>query len=210
MHNIILMADKRLRAKTALWSTLWTHFLHSHEHDQTELKPNYAACYCSAVCLHWWEISGAAPIKRGAPKKLPNSGNFMATYQRRCPRNRTTDGKIFFNREVSPTTYSSRIWWTLTHERLRTKTSFWPTVTVIVSVFTLRINRILLCLDHTADKTTLSRLVGAGGVNLVGDSRRQFSVVLSMETEQFCPCLVCGVNEFGELVLPRFPNMTSH
>ena len=43
-----------------------------------------------------------------------------------------------------------------------------------------------LCLVHTpnADKTRLSRLIG--GVNWVGDSRRQFSVVLNiLETEQF-------------------------
>ena len=45
-------------------------------------------------------------------------------------------------------------------------------------------------LVHTADanKTRLSRLVGVGGVNWVGDSRRQFSVVLNiLKTEQFCP-----------------------
>jgi len=44
-----------------------------------------------------------------------------------------------------------------------------------------------LCLVHTADanKTRLSRLVG--GVNWVGNSCRQFSVVLNiLETEQFC------------------------
>jgi len=41
---------------------------------------------------------------------------------------------------------------------------------------------------HRQDKTVSSRLVGVGGVNWVGDSHRQFSVVLSiLQTEQFCP-----------------------
>ena len=46
-----------------------------------------------------------------------------------------------------------------------------------------------LYLVHTADtdKTRLSRLVGVGGVNGVGDSHTQFSVVLGiLATEQFC------------------------
>jgi len=40
---------------------------------------------------------------------------------------------------------------------------------------------------HRQDKTVLSCLI-AGGVNRIGDSRRQFSVALNiLETEQFCP-----------------------
>ena len=52
---------------------------------------------------------------------------------------------------------------------------------------------LLVKIVHTADadKTKLSCLVGVGGVNWVGDSRRQFSVVLNiLETEQYwlyCP-----------------------
>ena len=42
--------------------------------------------------------------------------------------------------------------------------------------------------SHDWLSTRPSRLIGVGGVNWVGVSRRQFSVVLNiLETEQFCP-----------------------